>query len=179
MSLAWASSFAGCYLVFLGRSPPRTSFSRGSGTSRFCRCRLARSRSLGRIFWQLINVFNSPAGLLLRWACSRPHSSPGVVFVGGWSLGGRWKGGLFLLMSPIVFALVASALHQYPFHGRLLLFLIPSVYLLVGEGAAVLGRRRAVQDAFVLGILVGSAYARCRVASIDPDKIAWSVRLSR
>ena len=56
------------------------------------------------------------------------------------SLGRRWPGGLFLLISPLVLALAASALHQYPFHGRLVLYLVPTYLLLLAEGVAAVGR---------------------------------------
>ena len=141
MSLAWALSFAGCYRVsrnlisddvFLDRwwafaflpFPPRS---------------LAQ---VEQIFWQSINVFNSPSGILTPLGIlPSAFIGLGLFLVGAWSLGRRWKGGLILLVSPILMALAASMLHRYPFHGRLLLFLIPSVYLLVGEGAAALSRR--------------------------------------
>ncbi len=41
-------------------------------------------------------------------------------------------------------------LHQYPFHGRLLIFLIPSVHLLVAEGAAALARPGGPKLTFAL-----------------------------
>ncbi|MCR4317669.1 MAG: hypothetical protein NUW37_15115 [Planctomycetes bacterium] len=39
-------------------------------------------------------------------------------------------------MSPIFFTLLASALQKYPFSGRLLLFIAPSLILLIAEGIA-------------------------------------------
>jgi len=39
-----------------------------------------------------------------------------------------------LLLTPIVATLAASALHRYPFRGRLLLFLVPSLILLIAAG---------------------------------------------
>jgi hypothetical protein len=48
---------------------------------------------------------------------------------------------LFLLTLPIVFALFASALHRYPFRGRLLLFAVPSIYLLISAGLAAVRRK--------------------------------------
>lgn len=41
---------------------------------------------------------------------------------------------LFLLGLPLLLVLGVSFFHQYPFSGRLLLFLTPSLYLLIAEG---------------------------------------------
>lgn len=40
-----------------------------------------------------------------------------------------------ILVAPLGFTLAASVLRQYPFHGRLLLFLVPSFLILIAEGA--------------------------------------------
>ncbi len=70
---------------------------------------------------------------------------------GAWSMLRRWPGGLYLLTAPVVFALAASVLHQYPFHGRLLIFLVPSVHMLVAEGAAAVSRPGGWRMAVVVG----------------------------
>ena len=44
----------------------------------------------------------------------------------------------FLLLSPALLALIASGFHKYPFGGRLTLFLVPAVLLLMAEGAELL-----------------------------------------
>jgi len=44
----------------------------------------------------------------------------------------KWT--LFLLTFPVVIALCVSFFHQYPFSGRLLLFLTPALYLILAEG---------------------------------------------
>lgn len=44
----------------------------------------------------------------------------------------RWQYGLMLLL-PILLTLIASALRKYPFHGRLLLFLVPNILLIIAE----------------------------------------------
>lgn len=138
MSMAWAASFAACFRVshaILTRGqfiwiwwdfaflplPPRS------------------SAELERVFWQLINVFNSPADVLTPLGVlPSAFVALGLFVIGAFALGMRWPGGLYLLVSPLVFALVASALRQYPFHGRLLLFLVPMVHLLVAQGAVSL-----------------------------------------
>lgn len=40
----------------------------------------------------------------------------------------------FLLLSPILFALLASGLHRYPFGGRVILFIVPNILLFIAEG---------------------------------------------
>jgi uncharacterized membrane protein len=45
---------------------------------------------------------------------------------------------LLLLTLPILLALAASTLHRYPFRGRLLLFAVPFVMLLIGAGLAAI-----------------------------------------
>jgi len=45
---------------------------------------------------------------------------------------------LTLLAGPIAFTLLASALHVYPFAGRLILFLVPSLLLLAASAVSLL-----------------------------------------
>ncbi|MBV8399841.1 MAG: hypothetical protein JOZ17_14040 [Acetobacteraceae bacterium] len=52
-----------------------------------------------------------------------------------------------MLMLPGGCALLASFLRLYPFHGRLILFLVPFLLLLIAEGAGV------VREKVGLGIL--------------------------
>ncbi len=140
MSMAWAASFAACFRVshaILTRGqfiwiwwdfaflplPPRS------------------AADLERVFWHLVNVFNSPSDVLTPLGVVTSGLVALGLFVGGaLALGMTWPGGLYLLLSPIVLALAASALRQYPFHGRLLLFLVPMVHLLVAQGAVTLAR---------------------------------------
>ena len=57
-----------------------------------------------------------------------------------------------LLVSPLFVALLVSSIHQYPFEGRWILFLVPIVLLLVAEGAAfVIDKTRNTYA--VIGIL--------------------------
>jgi uncharacterized membrane protein len=57
-----------------------------------------------------------------------------VVVVGGIVLLAEKKGILFLLTLPVLLALSISFFEQYAFSGRLLLFLMPALYLLLAEG---------------------------------------------
>lgn len=92
-----------------------------------------------QVFWQLVNVFNSPADLVTPLGILASALLASALFLIGLArLGRRWPGGAWLLVGPILVAVAASALHQYPFHGRLLLFLTPAVHLLAAEGAVAL-----------------------------------------
>src|SRR5262249_8981347 len=151
MGLAWLASFAACYVVSHGilskerfiwdwwdfaflRLPPRS---------------LAES---GREFWQILNVFDSPADVKTPMGPIATAMLALVLAIAGSALLlRRWPGGLYLLTAPVVFALAASALHQYPFHGRLLIFLVPSVHMLVSQGAAVIARRGGWRLALAMG----------------------------
>ena len=107
---------------------------------------------LERDFWQVVNILNNPSWVVMPLGVlTSVFVALGLFLLGGLSMGLRWRGGSYVLVAPIFFTLIASALHQYPFHGRLLLFLIPSVHLLVGEGAAALSRRGGSIAAFAVG----------------------------
>jgi hypothetical protein len=136
ISMVWAASFAGCFAVshaILTRGqfiwiwwdfaflplPPRS------------------AADLERDFWQIVNVFDSPSDVVTPLGVlPSAFLALGLFVIGALALGWSWPGGLYLLVSPLLFALMASALRQYPFHGRLLLFLVPTIHLLVAEGAA-------------------------------------------
>jgi hypothetical protein len=57
---------------------------------------------------------------------------------------------------PALFVLAASAVHAYPFAGRMLLFLTPLICLLLGEGLGALGlllRTKSPASAWTLGLV--------------------------
>lgn len=151
VGLVWLASFAVCYVVS-HRILSTDRFIWDWWDFAFLRVPPRSTKELTTEFWQLLNVFDSPSDVktplgliptaflaLALWVC------------GAWSLGRRWPGGLYLLVAPGVFTLVASVLHQYPFHGRLLIFLVPSVHLLVAQGAATISRPGGARLTAVVG----------------------------
>lgn len=138
---AWAVSFLGCFLV--SRS-------------------IVSKRDFLWVWWNfaflpipprswldarftaetIANVFINPGGVLTPFGFIPTAILASLLAaIGAASLGRRWRGGLFLLMAPLVVHLAVSALRQYPFHGRLILSLVPTYHLLLVEGMAAVGRR--------------------------------------
>jgi 4-amino-4-deoxy-L-arabinose transferase-like glycosyltransferase len=58
----------------------------------------------------------------------------GILVVGISSLAFRRWPLMLVLLAPFLLTLLASALERYPFNGRLLLFILPSLFLLLAEG---------------------------------------------
>ncbi len=80
----------------------------------------------------LFDVFAYPAGI------AATGLAVALFFIGCRSLYLRRTTRFFFLVTPIALALAASAIHRYPFTGRLILFLTPALILLVSEGACYL-----------------------------------------
>lgn len=90
----------------------------------------------------IANVFINPGSILTPLSLPYTAGLASILaLIGCLSLGRRWPGGLFLVIFPLFLAVAASGLHQYPFHGRLLLSLVPTFLLLLSEGVAAIGRR--------------------------------------
>lgn len=72
----------------------------------------------------------------------------------------------WLLISPLLFALFASGFQYYPFSGRLLLFAVPALLMLMAEGIGYL-REKTGNSAPIFSILVGLLF-------LHPSLIALS-----
>jgi hypothetical protein len=151
MSVVWALSFAACYKVS-HRILSKGRFIWDWWDFAFLPMPPHSVAELKRELWQLVNVTNSPASVFTPMGVvPSAFLAVGLFLLGGLAMGRRWRGGLYLLLAPLLFVFLASAMHQYPFHGRLLLFVVPTIHLLIGEGAAVLTRRGGPLLTLILG----------------------------
>ena len=151
MSLVWAASFAVCYKVSHGILS-KDRFIWDWWDFAFLPIPPRSLEEVKRVSWQVLNLFNSPAGVLTPLGVlPSAFLALGLFVVGAFVIGRRSLAGLFLVLAPLPFVMLASALHQYPFHGRLLIFLVPTVHLLAGEGAAALTRKRGAPLALAIG----------------------------
>jgi len=94
--------------------------------------------SLADLNWfvrAFFGMFNDPAGI--------PTVGIGAVLfvLGALSLLFRDRRLLLLLLAPFLVALLASGLERYPFSERFLLFAVPMILVVVGEGFDVLRKR--------------------------------------
>jgi hypothetical protein len=92
-----------------------------------------------------------------------------LLLLGAISISLRMRAHAPLILIPIGTTLLASALHIYPFGDRVVLFMLPMLFLLVGEGldrivAFALIYSRSVAWAFGMLLVVLMAYAPARLA---------------
>ncbi|MDR3639176.1 MAG: hypothetical protein P4L84_35550 [Isosphaeraceae bacterium] len=135
-SLAWTSSFAGVYATAVrqlgGNRPTMWAF----WDFAFPRLPPATVWEAGWAIRRLLYLFVNPldfATPLGPW--SSAVAALGFFLVGCACLRPRDPRAFWMVLSPILFALLAGYLHLYPFHGRLILFVVPLLLLLIGEGA--------------------------------------------
>ena len=83
-------------------------------------------------FWErLSSIFSDPTLLRYRW----PTVFLIVAIVGVVALWRRNRSAALLLVGPFVVSMAAAVEHQYPFRGRLIVWLVPSALLAAAAGA--------------------------------------------
>jgi len=100
----------------------------------------------GKTFFE---VFTSPVGLPL------PGLGALAFLLGTVSIFTRDKELFFILLSPVFVVLFVSALHLYPFKGRVILFIVPFILLFIGEGVVFLYENTRNYSGVVGILLVG------------------------
>ena len=131
VGLCWLVSLAVCYMVAL-RKLASDSELLNYWNANFMPL---PPRSVADFKWlvdSFFAFFNTSAGLKFSGLAAL------VFILGSISMFRKSPERLFLLLSPALLTLLASGLHKYPFGGRLTLFLVPPVLLLMAEGAEAL-----------------------------------------
>lgn len=118
-----------------------------------------------------LRLFRDPLGVLgdRQIETGFYHAAAGMAafLVGSWRLWRRDRATLRVLLLPVAVTLIASGLERYPFggewttSGRVILFLAPLLFLVIGVGAAELLRRLRGVGIGVVCMLVApfAAYA--------------------
>lgn len=144
----WVMSFAAFYLISLsnlsGNQTLENSWER-KGTFM-----PLPPRSLSDIEWffsAFFKIFSNPLGLPFPIAA-------GLVFIVGCVALLKNRTRLLMLISPVLFTLLASGVHKYPFGRRLLLFLIPLLLIVIAAGIEfLLDKRRRYSTLLSLAII--------------------------
>jgi len=155
MAAAWGASFAASYAVSLRLLSPGPFMWTWWGFA-FLPVPPTSMAQAEQLFWQVANVFTDPVGLTTPFGML-PTSllGLGLFTIGALAMARGRADALVLLASPLLIAVVASGLKRYPFHGRLLYFLVPGLLVVIAEGIGAVGRRLGRWSAYLLvGLLL-------------------------
>ncbi len=130
VSLVWLASFISFYIVSIQELSNNAALQKSwdSNHNSFMPLPPLNLTDLRWYFDKFFEIFNYPLGLYLTGIAAL------AFIIGCKSVFSSNKKKFYLLISPILIALLASGLHKYPFKGQLLLFIIPSMLLIVAEG---------------------------------------------
>lgn len=120
-------------------------------------------------FWErLSSIFSDPSLLRYRW----PAMFLIVAVAGVIALWQRSRPAALLLVGPFVVTMAAAVVHQYPFRGRLIVWLVPSALIAAAAGAEwIRGRASALHS--TLGAAFGAALMLAFLAS--PVMAMWEM----
>lgn len=146
--LCWGISFGIQYFAYLREMAGLKTLETGWGES-FIPLNLFSLHDLREFFYLFVDMFDYPGAL---------HHQPllgAVVFiVGGYAVFRKYKFNVYLLLMPLLMTILASGFHKYPFDGRLLLFYVPAVYILITEGIIFLIYKRSILPKAVGSIIL-------------------------
>lgn len=117
---------------------------------------------------QFLRLFWNPGGFKLTGLAAF------FWLLGWWSIYKRDRPLFWLLLNPFIVTFAVSLLRMYPFDGRMLLFLTPALFLVLGEGVAFLydhlnvGARVALAIALVLLLAPATARAAKNIVAPAP-----------
>src|SRR5262249_40199122 len=139
----WSMSFAVFYLISV-REIAQNHFFYLYWATAFMPHDLSSLSTWRWLFEHLLLLFKNPGGMFAQPAAVCFLCGCVVIFR-------RRREQFWMLITPIIFALILSYLGKYPFEGRLLLFLAPTLFLLIAAGLNYLleERRRSLM---ILGV---------------------------
>jgi hypothetical protein len=160
VAVPWAVSFALNYAVSL-RALAANQNLHNYWSQGFPPADGSLGRTLTWLVQHVVAFFRFPAGIHLPPAgaevVSWSVSLPGVLllaFAIGCGVAFRREGRWVPIAVPFGLALLAASIRQFPFSGRLILFLAPLAFLLVAAGVAEAWRRRRLVGAVLAGFIL-------------------------
>jgi hypothetical protein len=126
---------------------------------------------------QFLRLFWNPGGFKLTGLAAF------FWLLGWWSIYKRDRPLFWILLNPFIVTFAVSLLRLYPFDGRMLLFLTPALFLVLGEGVAFLyehlnvGARAAMAIALLLLLLPPTLRAARNVVA-PPPRVEFDAALN-
>jgi hypothetical protein len=124
----------------------------------------------------LLELFVNPLNLVCPfWPWAGVVIPLSLLIAGGVRLARRSPTAWAILVLPLALAMVASMMHRYPLHGRLILELVPAFFLLIAEGSQWLrdrdpGPRKLVYKALLVGLLAYPCFASLYHLVVNPPR---------
>lgn len=140
----WSLSFAFCY-IFSMRGLSNNTHMLNYWSGGFMPFPPSSFNDIEWFIDSFFGIFNFPVGLALSGIAAL------AFLVGSVSVFLQKKEEFFILILPIPLVLIASGLHKYPFNGRLLLFIVPSLLLFIAEGVEQI-RDKTRRNSAMIGI---------------------------
>ncbi len=115
----------------------------------------------------LLEVFVNPLNLLALGGSQLGVFLPLFLLIAGGAWLWRRSTSVFLLLvGPIALAVVASVARRFPFHGRLILELVPALFLLIAAGTEWMAgrfpaRSGVVYKTLLIALLAGPCWDAC------------------
>lgn len=152
--LIWLLSFATFYFVSSVDTSSTIEWMRQGWTSSFMPF---PPSSVSDVTWFIdtfFDIFKNPVGVHFQGIAAF------TFIIGCVSMLSKNKLLFIMLLSPIFITLLVSGLHMYPFSGRLLLFIVPSMLLFIAEGTEYIRYKIKHNSAIVGIILIGILFLR-------------------
>lgn len=160
----WLVSFGLCYALFL-RKLGDNDFLLEYWAGKFMPFPPTSPGDLAWLVDHFLKLFEKPGGMTSSEFATGGLCAVAFVMAALVLVRNEWRL-LVALVGPLLLALAASAVHKYPFAGRLLLYAVPAMVLMVAYGAALIAARLsevARWGGFVtLAILFVAPVAECR-----------------
>jgi len=119
----------------------------------------------GRWFWnQTLSLFTDPTLLHYGW----PVVFAVAMLIGFVALWRSRRHVALLLLGPMLAAIAAALAHQYPFRGRLMLYLVPIVVLAIAAGTELVRRSASRLHPALGGAAMAALLVAPAIAIVDP-----------
>jgi len=131
---------------------------------------------LSRATGQVLEVFVNPLNLLCPGSSQLGVVLPSsLLLVGAFSMARRSAPSFSLLIAPILLAVAATLLRYFPFHGRLILELVPALFLLIAQGTEWIAlrlpsRSRIAYRTVLIALLTYPSWDACHHSTYWRDR---------